>query len=163
MRGCGRCRGVCSGRKATLIRELPLVLALTVVASAGLTWAEAPDDVDNASPGVLTVLRVQAPTHAAHPDRPAKKDVFAALLQEGWVHVYLDPRRPGVVVPRRFARQPQLLLAYGNNMPVPIPDLRFDDRGIRATLSFARRPHRTFVPWTAVYAITRPDGSGTYY
>jgi hypothetical protein len=45
------------------------------------------------------------------------------------------------------------IFSYGLDMPVPIPDLSFDDSGISATLSFSRVPHATFVPWEAVVGI----------
>jgi hypothetical protein len=44
-------------------------------------------------------------------------------------------------------------------MPIPIPDLKWDTRGISATLSFDQSPFATFVPWEAVVAIG-PKGQG---
>ena len=44
-------------------------------------------------------------------------------------------------------------LEYELDAVVPIPDLVADDEGIRATLSFSRQPHATFVPWKAVMAM----------
>jgi stringent starvation protein B len=90
-------------------------------------------------------------------ERPSKRDAFLAFFEKGSVFVYLDARRGGVKVPPEFAGNRQLLLQYGDNMPIPIPDLQVDDDGITATLSFSRMPHRTFVPWAAVYMIERGD------
>jgi stringent starvation protein B len=90
-------------------------------------------------------------------ERPSKRDAFLAFFEKGSVFVYLDARRGGVKVPPEFAGNRQLLLQYGDNMPIPIPDLQVDDEGITATLSFSRMPHRTFVPWAAVYMIERGD------
>jgi hypothetical protein len=45
------------------------------------------------------------------------------------------------------------VLSYGLAMPVPILDLATSDDGISATLSFARTPHATFVPWDAVVGL----------
>jgi stringent starvation protein B len=48
-------------------------------------------------------------------------------------------------------------------MPIPISDLEVTDAGISATLSFSRIPHRTYVPWSAVYAVTCTNGCGVLY
>ena len=85
------------------------------------------------------------------------------MLSEGWVSLHLDARRPGVVVPASFAAQPHLVLQYGRNMPIPIPDLEVTAAGVSATLSFARVPHRTYVPWSAVYVITCTNACGVLY
>jgi len=92
---------------------------------------------------------------------PPKKEVALALLERGSVHVHLDPRAGGVVVPAWFKRQPQLVLQVGLNMrPIPIPDLRVDDNGMSCTLSFNRSPFFCIVPWSSVYAMVGDDGRG---
>ena len=91
---------------------------------------------------------------------PPKKEVALALLERESVHVHLDPRAAGVVVPAWFKRQPQLVLQVGLNMPVPIPDLRVDDDGMSCTLSFNRSPFFCIVPWSSVYAMVGDDGRG---
>jgi len=91
---------------------------------------------------------------------PPKKEVAKALLERGSVHVHLDPRAGGVVVPAWFKRQAQLVLQVGWNMAVPIPDLRVDDDGMSCTLSFNRSPFFCIVPWTSVYAMVGDDGRG---
>ncbi len=91
---------------------------------------------------------------------PPKKEVALALLERGSVHVHLDPRATGVVVPAWFKRQPQLVLQVGLNMPVPIPDLRVDEDGMSCTLSFNRSPFFCIVPWSSVYAMVGDDGRG---
>lgn len=98
----------------------------------------------------------------AEPPRklPPKPDVAHAMLERSSVYVHLDPRRPGVVVPKHFTRQPQLVLQVGLNMVIPIPDLRVDDDGISCTLSFNRAPFWCHLPWSAVYALVTDDGSG---
>jgi hypothetical protein len=40
-----------------------------------------------------------------------------------------------------------VILEYGLDMPVPIPDLEMEHEGVRATLSFDYGEHKTFVPW----------------
>src|ERR1700724_3757615 len=91
-------------------------------------------------------------TMSMHP-LPPKKEVALALLERSSVHVHLDPRAEGVVVPAWFKKQPQLVLQIGLNMPVPIPDLRLDEVGMSCTLSFNRAPFFCIGPWSSVYAM----------
>jgi hypothetical protein len=91
---------------------------------------------------------------------PPKKEVALALLERSSVHLHLDPRAAGVVVPGGFKKQPQLVLQIGLNMPVPIPDLRLDEEGMSCTLSFNRAPFFCIVPWGSVYAMVGDDGRG---
>jgi stringent starvation protein B len=96
-------------------------------------------------------------------ERPLKREAFLAFLRDGWVSLHLDARRAGVVVPPMFAGEPHLVLQYGRNMPIPIPDLDVSEEGVSATLSFSRAPHRTVVPWSAVYVVACTDGRGILY
>src|SRR5438477_1203440 len=96
-------------------------------------------------------------------ERPSKQQAFLALLREGWTSLHLDARRPGVVVPPGLRGEPHLVLQYGHDLPIPIPDLEVDDYGVRATLSFSRAAHRTVVPWSAVYVVVCDDGRGVLY
>jgi stringent starvation protein B len=91
---------------------------------------------------------------------PPKKEVGLALLERSSVYVHLDPRQEAVMVPAWFKKQPQLVLQVGMNMPVPIPDLRFDDDGMSCTLSFNRAPFFCVVPWASVFAMVGEDGRG---
>jgi stringent starvation protein B len=95
----------------------------------------------------------------SHP-LPPKKEVALALLERSKVHIHLDPRQNGVVVPAHFRKQPQLVLEIGLNMPIPIPDLRLDDEGMTCTLSFNRQPFYCVVPWPSVFAMLGDDGRG---
>lgn len=96
-------------------------------------------------------------------DKPPKQETFLSLLKEGWVSLHLDARSEGVVVPAPFSSQPHLALQYGYNMPIPIEDLEITPAGVSASLSFSRIPHRTYVPWSAVYLITSTNGTGVLY
>ena len=96
-------------------------------------------------------------------ERPPKQQAFLALLREGWTSLHLDARRAGVVVPDSLRHEPHLVLQYGHDLPIPIPDLEIDDYGVRATLSFSRTAHRTVVPWSAVYVVACDDGRGILY
>src|SRR6266404_2440477 len=97
------------------------------------------------------------------PERPSKQDAFLALLREGWTSLHLDARRPGVIVPAHLRGEAHLVLQYGHDLPISIPDLEVDDYGVRATLSFARTPQLTVVPWSAVYVVACDDGRGVLY
>lgn len=96
-------------------------------------------------------------------ERPPKKDTFIALLRAGFTSLHLDARFPGVVVPAPFSSQAHLVLQYGRNMPIPIADLEVTEDGVSATLSFSRVSHRTYVPWSAVYAVSCTNGCGVLY
>ena len=96
-------------------------------------------------------------------ERPTKHEVFQALLREGWTSLHLDARRPGVIVPPHLRAEPHLVLQYGHDLPIPIPDLEVDEHGVRATLSFSKNPQRTVIPWSAVYVVTCDDGRGVLY
>lgn len=98
-----------------------------------------------------------------NPERPPKQQAFLALLKEGSTSLHLDARRPGVVVPEAFRQEAHLMLQYGYDLAISIPDLEVDEHGVRATLSFSRTPHITVIPWTAVYAIASVDGRGVLY
>ena len=98
-----------------------------------------------------------------NPERPPKQQAFLALLKEGSTSLHLDARRPGVMVPDAFRQDAHLMLQYGYDLAISIPDLEVDEYGVRATLSFSRAPHLTVIPWTAVYAIASVDGRGVLY
>ena len=92
--------------------------------------------------------------------QPPKKDVAQALILRGSVFVHLDPRVEGVEVPRWLGTDSQLVLQFGLDLPLPIPDLRIDDAGIFGTLSFNRTPFACSVPHEAIFAITDEEGRG---
>lgn len=95
-----------------------------------------------------------------HQKLPPKKEVALALLEGPSMFVHLDPRRQGVLVPKRFLDKPQLVLQIGMNMFIPITDLKVDDEGITCTLSFDRAPFWCRMPWNAIYALVGEDGRG---
>lgn len=91
---------------------------------------------------------------------PVKKDVASALLSRGSAFVYLDPRKGGVVVPRRLKSRHSILLEFGHEMAEPIPDLDVSAFGISGTLRFKGEPFACFVPWRAVFALADADDIG---
>lgn len=91
---------------------------------------------------------------------PEKRDVARGLMLRGSMFVHLDPRREGTEVPTWLSRQPQLVLQVGLDLPIPIPDLRIDQDGLCATLSFSRTPYACTVPWKSVFALVGDDGRG---
>jgi hypothetical protein len=91
---------------------------------------------------------------------PDKREFLLQMMEDAWVLVHLDPRRPEVQLPEYLRQQPHLILQYGYNMPVPIADLKIDEKGLWATLSFQRTPHATFIPWAAVFAVADGDQKG---
>jgi stringent starvation protein B len=94
------------------------------------------------------------------PPLPRKQAVALDLLERTSVFVHLDPRRPGVIVPQGFLKQPQLVLQIGLNMAIQIPDLDVGDEGISCTLSFNKRPQFCSLPWSSIYALIGEQGGG---
>ena len=82
-----------------------------------------------------------------------------AIEAHGQCLITCNPVYPTSMVPPQYGKQYQLGLLFGYNIPIPTDDLRTDEEGVSATLSFDHRPHRVFIPWTAVYALSLPDGS----
>ena len=89
-----------------------------------------------------------------------KRDVTNHLLSKGSVFVHLDPRVPCVKCPPWLSDQSQLVLQFGRNFPVPIPDLQIDDQAISGTLSFKRISYACYCPWEAIFCIVGDEGRG---
>lgn len=81
----------------------------------------------------------------------------------GWpaVNVSFDALAPGVVVPEA-KRTALMTLQFGRRMPIPIPDLVCNEKGIGGTLSFSGKPETTWVPWEAVYSLASPSHGWTW-
>lgn len=95
---------------------------------------------------------------------PPKKDVLDAFLGNGSARIFIDPRRSGVLVPKWFAKQPELVLRVGYSLSPPIPDLVVSDEAVSCTLSFNRSPHWCKMPWNAVFAVVSDvDGRGVVW
>jgi hypothetical protein len=84
------------------------------------------------------------------PDDPRaieKREALRRLVAESMVMVVLDPRTPGVDVPRTYLNDAELRL---NVSPRFGAYFSFDRYGIWATLTFNGMPHDCIVPWAAV-------------
>lgn len=107
----------------------------------------------------LTGVAVETvePTHALDEDEPLhlpdKRKTLEALLEQGPVLIHVDPRRPGVAVPTRFASDPGLRLRFGYGLSPAIVDLVIDDEHVGGTLSFGGVPFHCVLPWSAIYAV----------
>jgi stringent starvation protein B len=91
---------------------------------------------------------------------PPKRDVVEKLLEDGPVLLHLDARHASVDVPDQHRADPRLILRIGWDLSPPIPDLTFDEHGVRATLTFRGRPFTCKIPWDAIYAVVAEDGRG---
>jgi stringent starvation protein B len=95
---------------------------------------------------------------------PPKRDVVLALLAKSSVRLFLDPRREDVVVPKWFAKRPELVLRVGYSLSPPIPDLEISETAVSCTLSFNRSPSWCEIPFAAIYAvISDTDGRGVVW
>lgn len=98
------------------------------------------------------------------PASTSKRDEVLALLAKGPVLLYLDARRPGVIVPADHAREWDLVLRIGRDLRPMIPDLVVDDRGVQASLTFHGDAVHCVVPWGAVYgAMLEKAETGTVW
>jgi stringent starvation protein B len=90
--------------------------------------------------------------------------VVLALLAKSSVRLFLDPRREEVVVPKWFAKRPELVLRVGYSLSPPIPDLEISETAVSCTLSFNRSPSWCEIPFEAIYAvISDTDGRGVVW
>lgn len=95
---------------------------------------------------------------------PPKKDVLDKFLGNGSARVFLDPRKAGVIVPKWFAKQAELVLRVGYTLNPPIPDLLVTEEAVSCTLSFNRAPFWCKMPWHAVFAVVSDvDGRGVVW
>ena len=78
-----------------------------------------------------------------------KLAVFTRMIDRGLVMVTLDARAQGVHVPEWLATEPQLALNFSHRFG--IADFDYDERGVRASLSFSGHDVFCDVPWAAVW------------
>lgn len=92
-----------------------------------------------------------------------KRHIFSALLKKSSVFVHLNGKIVGTGIPARLRLQEQVVLQFGLDMPIPIPDLKWDDYCVSGTLSFKGVPYFCEVPWTDVYALVGEDSKGMVF
>jgi hypothetical protein len=116
---------------------------------------EGDDKKDAAKDDKQNVVRVDFKraqrTSPSDPLAPQKFAVFSRFIAKGKVMVTLDARRTGVNVPSHLANEPQLNLDFSERFG--LSDFMYDERGVRASLSFNRQPFFCDVPWSSVYAL----------
>lgn len=72
-----------------------------------------------------------------------------------WVFVHFDLRVDGTMVPARAGADKQYLcFQIGKGLPVPIPDLAWNEEAITGTLRFAGQFRGVRVPWASVRAMS---------
>ena len=79
--------------------------------------------------------------------------IMERLLDAGKVMVHLLPGLLGVRVPSNFRHERILRLNFSYRFG--IADFQVDERGVRASLSFAGVPQFCDIPWGAVVALSR--------
>lgn len=102
---------------------------------------------------VVRIAFGAAPEVDAPPDPAAdeKLEIFTRLIEAGMVLVNLDTRAPGARVPPQHVGEPQLGLNFSHRFG--LDDFSYDERGVRASLSFQGRPFFCDVPWGAVFML----------
>jgi hypothetical protein len=129
------------------------VAACALVVVTVLAWRARREEVDvEEAPAAVRAEGMLPPLASVSVRAGTHRAVVETFLAEGSVDVYLDPRRPGVVVPGHLRTGPRLILQFGRTRKVPIPDLRVSDDGISGTLSFDGGAFACTIPWTAVFA-----------
>jgi len=84
-----------------------------------------------------------------------KRRQLLEMLDRGLVMLHLDPRAPDVVVPARFKSDPVLRLNIAYQFRLPALDIGAE--GVYAVLSFDKQNFGCTLPWSAIFAVTRPD------
>lgn len=83
-----------------------------------------------------------------------KRDVTDRFIRTGAVtRLYLDPRKPDVVVPAHLKQSEWLVLDIGLSLPRPIPNLYWAGDCVRGTVSFGGVAFDCWVPYSAVYGV----------
>lgn len=90
-----------------------------------------------------------------------KSEIVRNLLEQGInVYIHLDSRKPGCVLPRKYADLPHVTLVFGRRLNIPIPDITITHDGISGTLHFPEFGYvHCTVPWDAVWAISQDSGA----
>ncbi len=84
-----------------------------------------------------------------------KRRQLLEMLDRGLVMLHLDPRAPEVIVPARFKSDPVLRLNLAYQFRLPALDIGAE--GVYAVLSFDKQNFGCTLPWSSIFAVTRPD------
>jgi hypothetical protein len=80
------------------------------------------------------------------------------------VFLHFNPTRqtkvPGLMIPEHLMQNDKVAFQIGLNLPIHIDDLKLDDVGFSATLSFSGKKQFCSVPWEYVYGVVGEDGIG---
>ena len=99
----------------------------------------------------MAFVAAPTPSHSSPDD---KRRFFNHMLSEvAVVRLHFHGLDEAVRMPKS-KKTLCVILEYGLDMPIPIPELTIEDSGVFATLSFSGMRFQTFVPWDAVFAIT---------
>jgi hypothetical protein len=88
-----------------------------------------------------------------------RREIVEKLLAEAdFIAVVVSPLCPGVKLPEEYLRAGEPVpLHLGWRLPLPIPDLVLDERGISGTLSFRRTPFACHLPWESILQVSLGD------
>lgn len=86
-----------------------------------------------------------------------KRRQLLEMLDAGLVMLHLDPRPPEVIVPARFKSDPVLRLNLAYQFRLPSLDIGVE--GVYAVLSFDKQNFGCTLPWSAIFAVTRPNAN----
>jgi stringent starvation protein B len=87
----------------------------------------------------------------------------ALLLEERSVFVHVRGNHPKVVLPAKFKNSDHVVLQWGYELPVHIPDLKVTNKSLSGTLTFGGIPFHVDIPWEAVYAFVTEAGMGRVF
>ncbi len=85
---------------------------------------------------------------------------FAELIRQSMVMVTLDARVNGVRVPSEFVGDCALNLNF--SLRFGIKDFIYDEKGVHATLEFAKGLFTCELPWPSIYAIHAVNGEESF-
>ena len=82
---------------------------------------------------------------------------FSGLINTGMTTIKVNTRYPGVKLPQQI-KESHLVTSVNWSAKFNIPDFKFDNSGVRGTLSFDGQNYFTDLPWGSVWGISLSDG-----
>lgn len=105
--------------------------------------------------GKRTVVSKKEIKYTPSVDDLAKKEHFAEAMKRGKTLVVVDTISHVVKIPEYLKGNPALAIAWSHKFAYT--DLVSDDRGVRGTLHFKRKPHFVDLPWESIWMIYREE------